>query len=157
MTLPITSTLPLSVEQFRETFGAAFSDRARYPDAAVSMYLQLAGNTLSSDTWGDWWAPGAAWFAAHFLTLDQQDEATAAKGQAPGMRPGMIASKSVGPASVSYDTSSGVEADAGHWNLTTYGRRFIRTARLVGMGGAQVGGCDPLPGNWWPGSIYWST
>jgi hypothetical protein len=50
---------------------------------------------------------------------------------------GMVARKTVDKVSVTYDTASAMEEDAGHWNLTVYGTRFIRLARMVGTGGMQ--------------------
>jgi hypothetical protein len=53
---------------------------------------------------------------------------------------GIVSSKSVDKVSVSYDTSGAMEAGAGHWNLTTYGTRYIRLVKLVGAGPLQIGG-----------------
>jgi hypothetical protein len=51
-----------------------------------------------------------------------------------------------------------LEKDSGHWNTTSFGRRFIRFAKLVGAGGDQITGNSVFPGNnlfpgnWFPGS-----
>ena len=47
-----TGPLPLTVASFRETFGAAFRDLEKFPDAAVTLYLTLAANTLDVNRWG---------------------------------------------------------------------------------------------------------
>jgi hypothetical protein len=52
---------------------------------------------------------------------------------------GVIASKNVGSVSVSYDTNAGIVKDAGHWNLTAFGTRFIWLANMVGTGGIEIG------------------
>ena len=145
--------LPLTDPQFRATFGAAFADMGKYTVPQVTMYLTLAAAMLDPNLWADQLNYGIAMFTAHNLVLDGQAFNAAANGQLPGLTPGPIASKSLGPASVSYDTSSGIELDAGHFNLTVFGRRFIHTARLVGMGGAQLGG-STMPGSWFPGSSF---
>jgi len=44
--------------------------------------------------------------------------------------------------------------NAGHWNLTVYGTRFIRFAKMFGAGPIQIGiGYNPSPfgGPAWPG------
>ncbi len=147
------SALPLTDAQFRATFGTAFIDTTKYTIPQVTQYLTLGAQLLDPNIWADQLNFGIAMFTAHNLVLDAQSFNAAANGQLPGLTPGPIASKSVGPASVSYDTSSGIELDAGHWNLTTFGRRLIHVARLVGMGGAQLGG-STMPGSWFPGSSF---
>ena len=140
--------LPLTLAAFRETFGTAFQDRNRYTDANVTLYLTIAANVLPVDRWGDWYAAGLGWFTAHFVVLDARADEYAAKGQLPGFMVGILTSKSVGGASAGYDVSSGMEMDAGHWNLTDWGRRFLRTARMVGTGPIQVNGsCFGAPGS----------
>lgn len=135
-------------DQFRADF-PAFKDLTRYQNASVTMYLTLAGNLLPGDRWGDLWIMGQELFAAHFLLLDQMDEASVSKGAAT--QAGPITNKSVGAVSVAYGDGA-MEADAGHWNTTSFGRRLIRFARLVGMGGSQLIGDVPTPNNWFPGS-----
>ena len=58
---------------------------------------------------------------------------------------------------MSFDTHLGAEEDGGMWNLTSFGVRWLRFARLLGMGGFQNGGpdirLDPTFGPAWPGVI----
>jgi hypothetical protein len=50
--------------------------------------------------------------------------------------------------SVSFATGESTEKDAGHWNTTIYGTRFIRMAKLMGSGPMQIGiGCWVPPFN----------
>lgn len=150
----------------------AFASQANYPDDAVTFWISVATMMLNPQVWG---AAGVAaqppaaagpmtspldfgtiLFVAHNLVLEQQAGKAAAKGNAPGLNKGVISSESVGPASAGYDTSAGLELDAGHWNLTVYGTRFVRLANMVGTlivtGG---GGFDPTGqlgyGPAWPG------
>jgi hypothetical protein len=37
-----------------------------------------------------------------------------------------------------YDTTAGIVPEAGHWNLTTYGMRFIQLVLMFGAGPIQV-------------------
>lgn len=111
-----------------------FADTAKYPDAQVQMYLGMAEASLPASRWGELYGFGLALFTAHNLALDQMSN-----GPIPGRSQfGLVASKSVGPASVSYDNSLFMLPDAGHWSLTMFGVRFLQTARLVGAGGIQL-------------------
>jgi hypothetical protein len=92
-------------------------------------------------------------YAAHYLTLDAQDERAAASGGLPGQTAGQVTNKSVGGASIAYDASGSLETDAGAWNLTTYGKRLYRLIKLAGMGGAQVTGATTPLGSPFPGTI----
>jgi hypothetical protein len=145
------ATLPgcaLTPTRFRADF-PAFLDQGRYPDAAVSLYLNLAFASMNPLAWLQYYDYGMELFAAHYLVLDQIDMKGAVRGAAG--QPGPASSKSVGGASISFSADAS-ESGAGHWNQTGYGRRFYRLTQLVGMGGAQlIGGC-PQPGVWFPGS-----
>ena len=111
-----------------------FADAVKYPDAQVQFYLTMAELSLPASRWGELYGFGLALFVAHNLALDQMSN-----GTIPGRAQiGLVASKSVGPASVSYDNSLFMLPDAGHWSLTMFGVRFLQTARLVGAGGIQL-------------------
>ena len=137
------------VKSFR-TNNPTFSDATVYPDPAVVYWITAAGFLLPTSRWGVASATpdtppttildlGTELFVAHNLILEKQAFAAAEVGGTPGLQVGPQASKSVGPGSVSYDTASGIVENAGHWNLTTYGTRFIRLARFRGAGPVQVG------------------
>jgi hypothetical protein len=138
----------VSNDQFRADF-PAFKDPEIYQNATLTMYLTAAGNLLPACRWGDLWTIGQELWAAHFILLDKIDEKSVEKGS--GTPAGPLTSKSVGQVSASY-AETAMEKDAGHWNMTGFGRRFIRFARLAGMGGSQLTGGVPQSGNWFPGS-----
>ena len=150
MTNLITPTVSPFVtnDQFRFDF-PAFRDVEGFTNATLTMYLTVAGNLLSPHRWGDLWTLGQELWAAHFILLDRIDEQSVERGN--NTPTGPVISKTVGAVSVSYADSS-LEKDVGHWNTTSFGRRFIRFARLVGAGGDQISGSHPFPGNWFPGS-----
>ena len=133
------STTQPTNAQFRADF-PEFTSTATYPDTVVTMWLTIANSMLSASAtkWSTVFGLGCELFAAHNLVLEQKDYAISLRGGVPGINAGVVSSKGVGGASISYDTSSGVEANAGHWNLTIYGRRFMRLARMAGMGGAII-------------------
>lgn len=147
---------PLTLATFRAAW-PVFADPQEFNDTLVQMYITVAGAALDPNRWGEFYQLGFGLFVAHFLTLDAMDQRTADAGGIAGTTGGVVSSKSVGAASVSYDTSLGAEEDGGMWNLTTYGRRWLRFARLVGMGGFQSGGPDiilsPTFGSAWPGVV----
>jgi hypothetical protein len=126
-------------------FLADFPEFVGYQQSAIQYWLNLAykmlagSQTLGAQRWGSLLdQPGVELFAAHNLVLEKLAQNSARTGAVPGFTTGVTASKSVGPVSVSYNTDAGMELDAGHWNLTTYGTRFISLARMVGSGGFQV-------------------
>lgn len=146
-----------------------FADVAQYPVSGVAYWINLATILLSPAVWGA--SPATATnpptalidiaielFTAHNLVLEKQAVDAALNAAAPGLTQGPVASMSVGGVSISYDTSAGIETDAGHWNLTTYGLRLFK---LMGQMGTRpissVGMINPSPlasQNAWPGPPF---
>ena len=121
------------------TFRAAFpelGDAAKYPDAQVQYYLDFAVQSLRPEAWRNLLERGTGLFVAHYLAMSAISRA----GTIPGRgQLGIVASKSVGPASISYDNSAiSAQADAGHWALTSYGLMYWELMRMVGTGGWQL-------------------
>lgn len=131
--------------QFRVDY-VEFSDVTKYSDAQVSRWLTLAATTLDPLRWGDFYDTGCELFAAHYLAIGRRNQIAADAGGVPGSASGPMSSKSVGGASVSYDTGSVAVKDGGPWNLTSYGMQFLEMARMVGSGGVQIGPDFPVPG-----------
>lgn len=127
---------------FRKDF-PVFADAARYPEPSVSFWLGLAGKLLPENRWCDVLNFGAELFVAHNLVLERRSQDAVDNGGVPGMTTGPTSSQSAGSVSVSYDVNAGIIAGEGHWNLTTYGVRFIQLALMIGAGPIQVG--LPLP------------
>lgn len=147
-----------TVASFRTNF-PAFADGTRFPNSMIQYNLDLSLKFINAARWGTVADDGSYLFAAHQCVLERKSMDEADAGLAPGQSTGMINNKSVDKVSIGYDTQGGAEADAGHWNLTTYGTRFIRMARMMGMGGIQigVGNCssDPLSSqNAWSGPPF---
>ncbi|CAM2295246.1 DUF4054 domain-containing protein [Ralstonia mannitolilytica] len=122
---------------FRATF-PEFSDTTKYPDASIEFWMGIAVSLVNPDRWGVLTDQGVSLVTAHHLVMGQRDQAAAAVGGAPGEVKGPTASKSVDKVSVSYDTGAVALSDAGFWNLTTYGVRFMTIARAMGAGGMQL-------------------
>lgn len=162
----------ISVSTFRADL-PEFSDATKYPDSAFAYWYAIATLLLNQQFWGapsvspaspsDYtlWDFGVELFVAHNFVLERRAQAEAANGSLPGVFVGPLSGKGVDKTNVSYDVSSGIEPESGHWNLTIYGTRFIRLAKQVGSCPIQVGmGYDPLSGlnsfNAWSGPWPWN-
>ena len=125
----------VDIAAFRAVF-PEFGDAAKYPDAQVQYYLDFAVQSLRPEAWRNLLERGTGLFVAHYLAMSAISRA----GTIPGRgQLGIVASKSVGPASISYDNSAiSAQADAGHWALTSYGLMYWELMRMVGTGGWQL-------------------
>lgn len=141
--------MTVTASTFRSSL-TEFSSTAIYPDSAVNFWLGIAGLLLPVQTWGAGAATavspptslldyGVTLFAAHMIAIESQNQRVSAAGGIPGLTKGPVSSESVGGVSRSYDVAAGIVENAGHWNLTNYGVRFIQLARLIGRGPTQVG------------------
>jgi hypothetical protein len=139
-----------------------FANTTTYPQSVFNFWLNFASLMLTPR----WGAPadpgqpstmydvGTELIIAHNLALEAINQQAAAAGGVPGLNRGIISSETAGAVSVSYDTANGLELDAGHWNLTTYGTRFVSIARLIGAAPTQIspGPCNiPNSGQAWVG------
>ena len=125
----------VDIATFRAVF-PEFGDAAKHPDAQVQYYLDFAVQSLRPEAWRNLLERGTGLFVAHYLAMSAISRA----GTIPGRgQLGIVASKSVGPASISYDNSAiSAQADAGHWALTSYGLMYWELMRMVGTGGWQL-------------------
>jgi hypothetical protein len=131
--------LIVSVARFRALL-PEFADSSIYLDEMIQPWLWIAGRQLDAGRWGSMLHVGISWFAAHQLALQRIATLAAQRGGSPGASLGIINSKSVNGVSIGYDTGLAGLKDAGDWNLTTYGIRFLNFARMFGSGGTQVSG-----------------
>ena len=125
----------MDIATFRAVF-PEFGYAAKYPDVQVQYYLDFAVQSLRPEAWRNLLERGTGLFVAHYLAMS----AVSGSGAIPGRGLlGIVASKSVGPASISYDNSAiSAQADAGHWALTSYGLMYWELMRMVGTGGWQL-------------------
>jgi hypothetical protein len=131
--------------QFRSDF-PEFSDKTKYPDSAVNYWLAVATLLLVPDRWANVLQLGVELYIAHNMVLEAMSLDTAKAGGWPGLSKGTIQSESPGAVTIAYDSEPVLETDGGHWNLTVYGTRFLRFARMAGAGPIQVGPCGPGAG-----------
>lgn len=147
----------LTPATFRDQF-PVFSSTSTYPDTEIQFWIDLAAKLHSVERWGDLYDYGVSLFVAHNLSLEFSSTSAAAAGQAPGQVVGALSSASVDKVSYSRDASSAMDPKNGHWNLTTYGLRWVKLVRMVGAGPIQVGVPSPSEGQisnggFWPGVI----
>lgn len=135
--MPRNLSLP-SVSDFRTAF-PQFADTSKFPDPQVIFRLNLADILLSEKVTGTEMFPYfAELFVAHYMVLWAADSRSMAAGGAGGSTNGVQASKSVDKVSVSYDTGSTLNPDAGFWNNSRYGAEFWQLIMMFGAGGRQL-------------------
>jgi len=130
--------MTITVPQFRADY-PEFSSTSVYPNAQLQYWLTLAPLLMNADRWGALMDMGTELFMAHHITLEAKAMAEAKNGGIPGITTGPVSSKSADKVSISYDVGSSIVPDAGHWNLTIYGTRFIQLLRMFGAGPIQLG------------------
>ena len=151
--MPITSTTPVvTATQFRTDY-PEFKDANKYPDSSINYWLAVATLLLNTNRWNATiLILGTELYVAHNLVLEAEAQDQAKANGWPGLSKGVINSESAGAVTVSYDTEPALEKDAGHWNLTKFGTRFIKLARQAGAGPIYVGSdCSPagtITGAW---------
>ena len=137
--------------EFKKVF-PEFADDNKYPPAQIEYWGSIAELRLNADRWGNLLTHGKYLFIAHNVALSAQAVAAANQGSSVLQSTGLLAGKSVGDVSISYDTSASNEEGGGNYNLTRYGRDLLRLARIVGIGGAQLLSADttvPYLGETW--------
>lgn len=123
--------------QFRAAF-PEFADPVAYPTPQLTFWGAFAAGQLSQDIWGASWTVGVYLYVAHEITISRQNLKSAAVKGTPGTFGGVANTKTVGKATVGYDSASTSEKDAGFWNLTTYGKQLYRLIRLFGAKVVQL-------------------
>lgn len=127
----------MNVPAFRQAF-PEFANTEVYPTAMVDFWASLAEAQVRPQVWKTQTGVGVNLYVAHELVLAAQNAKTAKFGGAPGTFGGVANTKTVGTATVGYDSVTTGEKDAGYWNLTNYGKQFIRLARIFGAGAIQL-------------------
>lgn len=125
------------IGKFRANF-PEFVDTTKYPDSMIQFWAELAEIQVRQSIWKNAWVKGVSLYVAHEITLATQNIKANAVGGSPGQQGGIANSKTVGSATVSYDSQTSSEKDAGFWNLTIYGKQFYRLAQVFGAGGIQL-------------------
>jgi hypothetical protein len=104
------------------SFIVQFPEFTSTATATVQIWINQAYSQLAAYPLGDQLDYAASLFTAHNLSLAIRRSTEGASGAVPGTTVGILASKSVGGASASYDTGSSTAAGAGIYNTTVYGQ-----------------------------------
>lgn len=123
--------------KFRTDF-PEFASPEKYPDSLLTFWGGVAELQVRECVWKRMQPVGVELYVAHVITLEAQNSQAAQVGGAPGMSGGVASSKTVDRASITFDAANTAEKDAGWWNLTNYGKQFIRLARIFGAGAIQL-------------------
>lgn len=129
----------MDIPLFRTAF-PEFKDTVKYPTELITVWSTVAETMVPQRLWKTMWVMGVQLYTAHEITLAAQNQQSAASGGVPGTSGGIANSKAVGSVNVGYDAATATEKDAGYWNLTNYGKQFIRFARIFGAGAIQLTG-----------------
>jgi hypothetical protein len=121
---------------FRSHF-PEFTDETLYPDAQIVFWSGIGTARLNVIRWDTLLTHGIELLTAHYLVIAVRNAKSADGGNIPGGAAG-VSNKAIGGASIGYDTAATNLEDAGNFNLTTYGREFIKLARIVGIAGLQI-------------------
>ena len=98
----------------------------------------IAYQQLNANRFGSQLDYAAMLFVAHNITLSLQQQRVGQNALVPGAASGPVSSKSVGPASASYEVGSVAFENAGDWNYTTYGQRLYRLIKQYNSGPTYV-------------------
>lgn len=129
--------MAFDIAEFRVNF-PEFGNADRYPSSFIKFWSDLAELQVKECIWKNAWVNGVSLYVAHEITLAMQNVKAASVGGVPGTSGGIANTKTVGGATIGYDTTSTAERSAGYWNLTNYGKQFIRLARIFGAGAIQL-------------------
>ncbi len=127
----------MDIGAFRTAF-PEFADATTYPNTMISFWAGLAEKLVLPSVWCGCTTQGRQLYVAHEITLAAQNVKAAAVGGTPGTFGGIANNKTVGSVTVGYDANTTTEKDAGYWNLTNYGKQFIRLARIFGARPIQL-------------------
>jgi len=109
-----------------------FSNAGTYPATQINFWIPQAYAQLNPRRFGVQIDLAAMLYVAHNVVLSARAQASANAGQVVGEARGLVASKSVGDVSVSYDTNSIATKDAGIWMSTVYGQRLYKMMQTFG-------------------------
>ncbi len=127
----------MDIPAFRLAF-PEFTDTAKYPDTQITFWATIAEKMVVQNIWTTMYVTGVQLYVAHEITLAAQNVKTSTAGGTPGTFGGVANSKTVGGASIGFDSTVTSEKNAGWWNLTNYGKQFYRFMMIFGAGAIQL-------------------
>lgn len=129
--------MTFSVQVFRTQF-PEFADTEVYTTSEINLWAAVAQAQVDARRWCSQWLLGVSLYTAHEITLATKNAQIAGFQGTPGTFGGIANTKTVGSGTIGFDASTTTEKDAGYWNLTTYGKKYIHLARMFGVGAVQL-------------------
>lgn len=129
--------MAMDIPQFRLDF-PEFESAVVYPDSMITLWSTLGEKLTSVDVFGDVYSMAVQLFTAHSIVIAAKNVRESSVGANVGAEAGAISSKTVGSRSVSYDSASSSQANAGYFNQTIYGRQYYSLVQLFGTGCYQL-------------------
>lgn len=114
-----------------------FSNVTTYPTATVQFWITQGYSTLNASLFGTDLDYAVMLYTAHNVVLAARNARDGAAGQIVGDVKGPVASKTVGPVSISYSGASNTTG-AGEYNLTSYGQRLYALMQAYSAGPKYV-------------------
>lgn len=113
----------------RDTLRVLAPELAGETNDRLDAFLAMAARRVSASEWGELYADGCIYLAAHLLTLSNR-ASSGSSGAGP------VVSQSTGDLSVSYGAVVGVLSTDAQYATTTYGVEYLNLRRLVTVPGA---------------------
>lgn len=151
---PIAPTQEQFLTDFSEFDTSKSKSKVQISPSTIMYYLNLAPMMLNANRFCELFYLAVELFVAHHVVLETLAQNDMKAGSLPGLAKGIVAGKSAADVSISYDTGSVLEPNAGHWNYTVYGKRLYSLMMNVAAGPLQIGpggGGGPLNGPAWFG------
>ena len=115
-----------------------FGNNSVYPPGQIGFWITQGYAQLNSIRLGTSLDLAVMLYTAHNMVLSAREAAVANAGGIVGQASGPVSSEGVDKVSVSYDTGAASIADAGAWNLTSYGQRLRSMLRGFAAGPAYM-------------------
>lgn len=123
----------MDLDKFRLDF-PEFADPVAYSNEQLTFWGDLSELEISSTRFGAARAHAVELLAAHYMAVSRLN----GMGTTPGAGGGLVASKSVGDVSVSYDNSGVTGVTGSLWSGTRYGVLLSQMMRRYGAGALQL-------------------
>lgn len=144
--------MTVTAASFRGAF-PAFKNESDYSTPEVEFWLAFALLRHNETRWGNLIDMGVMLFTAHNLSLEYNARRAQTAGQGAGAVIGALTSVTADKVSWTRQAPQTDPKD-GHWDLTSYGKRWREMCRAVGAGGLYIGTPseeDLRHGGAWPG------
>lgn len=130
--------MAFDIAQFRLDF-PEFSKDTVYTDDMITFWSNCAEELISEQWVGAIYNKMVSLYTAHNITLQAANIAASnASGGIISPTAGAQSQKTVGSASVSYDTSSSQVEGAEFFNLTPYGKQYWMYVKMYGSNVVQI-------------------